>query len=87
LGGQAGITGHLSIGDGARIGAQAGVMADVPAKAEVVWAPAVPARQFFRDYAMLQRMVAREHAARAQGGTNPAGASGYGDSEKDRDRG
>jgi UDP-3-O-[3-hydroxymyristoyl] glucosamine N-acyltransferase len=67
LGGQAGVTGHLTIGDGARVGAQSGVMADVPAKAEVVGSPAMPARQFFRDYATMRRMVAREQAARGAG--------------------
>ena len=35
-GGQAGITGHLKIGPGARIGAQSGVMRDVPAGQTVI---------------------------------------------------
>ena len=63
LGGQAGITGHLTIGDFARIGAKSGVMADVPAKAEYVGAPAQPAREFFREYATLRKIAARERAA------------------------
>jgi UDP-3-O-[3-hydroxymyristoyl] glucosamine N-acyltransferase len=62
---QAGLTGHLRIGSRARIGAQAGVMADVPAAADVVGSPAQPVRDFFRQVAMLKRLVAR----RAQGGT------------------
>ena len=37
--GQAGLTGHLRIGRRARIGAQAGVMADVPAGTDVVGSP------------------------------------------------
>jgi UDP-3-O-[3-hydroxymyristoyl] glucosamine N-acyltransferase len=84
LGGQAGITGHLSIGDGARVGAKSGVMADVPAKVEVVGAPAMPARQFFREHATLRRIVAREQAARGAGqdGGTPDGGAGT-----DRDRG
>ena len=84
LGGQAGITGHLSIGDGARVGAKSGVMADVPAKAEVVGAPAMPARQFFREHATMRRIVAREQAARGAGqdGGTPDGGAGT-----DRDRG
>ena len=57
VGGQAGLTGHLRIGRRARIGAQAGVMADVPAGAEVVGSPAQPAREFFRQVAMLRRLV------------------------------
>jgi len=47
LGGQAGLTGHLRIGRRARIGAQAGVMSDVPADADVVGSPAQPVRAFF----------------------------------------
>ena len=84
LGGQAGITGHLAIGDGARIGAKSGVMADVPAKAEVVGAPAMPARQFFRDHATVRRMVEREQAAR---GADRNGAPQDGGAGTDRDRG
>lgn len=57
VGPQAGLTGHLRIGRMARIGAQAGVMADVEAGAEVVGSPAQPRRAFFREVAMLRRMV------------------------------
>jgi UDP-3-O-[3-hydroxymyristoyl] glucosamine N-acyltransferase len=57
IGGQAGFSGHLRIGQRARIGAQAGVMADVPAGAEVVGSPAQPARAFFREIAVLRRLV------------------------------
>ena len=55
IGGQAGLTGHLNIGRGARIGAQGGVMADVPAGADVVGSPAQPAKEFFRQIALLRR--------------------------------
>jgi len=75
IGGQAGVTGHLTIGNGARIGAQSGVMGDVPAGAEFVGAPAMPARQFFRDYATMRKIVAREQGARsaaASGSTQEA---------------
>src|SRR3712207_8127953 len=41
---QAGLTGHLKIGAGAQIGAQAGVMRDVEQGARVVGSPAVPVR-------------------------------------------
>jgi UDP-3-O-[3-hydroxymyristoyl] glucosamine N-acyltransferase len=61
--GQAGLTGHLRIGLRARIGAQAGVMSDVPAGADVVGSPAQPVREFFRHIAELRRLV-REAAAR-----------------------
>ena len=69
IGGQAGLTGHLRIGRGARIGAQAGVMADVPAGQDVVGAPAVPARTFFRSVATLRRLV--EEAQDRPGKSDP----------------
>ena len=59
LGGQAGITGHLAIGDKARIGAKSGVMSDVPAGQEWAGAPAMPAREFFRQIAALKRLAGR----------------------------
>ncbi|MBU6507145.1 MAG: UDP-3-O-(3-hydroxymyristoyl)glucosamine N-acyltransferase [Alphaproteobacteria bacterium] len=57
IGGQGGLTGHLNIGSGAKIGAQAGVMRDVPAGETVIGAPAIPAREFFRQVAALQRLA------------------------------
>ena len=57
VGGQAALAGHLRIGQGARIGAQAGVMADVPAGAALVGSPAQPRREFFRQVAALKRMA------------------------------
>ncbi len=57
LGGQAGLAGHLHIGSGAQIAAQAGVMGDVPAGGKWCGAPAVPIRDFFRQTALLQRLV------------------------------
>jgi UDP-3-O-[3-hydroxymyristoyl] glucosamine N-acyltransferase len=71
LGGQAGLTGHLRIGRRARIGAQAGVMADVPAGADVVGSPAQPARAFFREVAVVRRLV--RNAARPT--AEPKGAT------------
>jgi UDP-3-O-[3-hydroxymyristoyl] glucosamine N-acyltransferase len=84
LGGQAGLTGHLSIGDGARVGAQAGVMDDVAARTEVAGSPAMPARQYFRDYATMRRMVAREQAARAEATRNNGAAADVAPPSKDR---
>jgi UDP-3-O-[3-hydroxymyristoyl] glucosamine N-acyltransferase len=69
LGGQAGLTGHLRIGQGARVGAQAGVMSDVPAGAEVVGSPAQPVREFFRQTALLRRMLRKMDTGRHAGGT------------------
>lgn len=57
LAAQAGLVGHLSIGKGARVGAQAGVMRDVPAGVTVMGSPAMPAKQFFREVATLQRLA------------------------------
>ncbi|MGH7119389.1 MAG: UDP-3-O-(3-hydroxymyristoyl)glucosamine N-acyltransferase [Acetobacteraceae bacterium] len=68
IGGQAGFVGHLHIGRKARIGAQAGVIADVPAGANVVGSPAVARRSFFRQLALLRRL-----ASGKQTGSGPAG--------------
>jgi UDP-3-O-[3-hydroxymyristoyl] glucosamine N-acyltransferase len=57
IGGQGGLAGHLQIGDRARIGAKAGLMRDVPAGETVIGSPAVPAAQFWRQVAFLQRAV------------------------------
>lgn len=59
VGGQVGVAGHLRVGKGARIGAQAGVMADVPAGADVVGSPAEPVRDFFRGVATLRKLARR----------------------------
>lgn len=57
VGGQAAMAGHLRIGRGARIGAQAGVISDTPSGAEVLGSPAQPKRDFFRQVATLKRMT------------------------------
>jgi UDP-3-O-[3-hydroxymyristoyl] glucosamine N-acyltransferase len=56
IGGQAGLAGHLKIGRGARIGAQAGVMSDVVAGAEVIGTPAEPLKDFWRRIAVSRRL-------------------------------
>ena len=60
VGGQAAIAGHIRIGHGARIGAQAGVMSDVPPGAALVGSPAQPRHEFFRQVATLKRMARRQ---------------------------
>jgi UDP-3-O-[3-hydroxymyristoyl] glucosamine N-acyltransferase len=60
MAGQAGIAGHLHIGKGARIGAKAGVMRDVPAGEQQLGAPAIPARQFMRQVAAISRLVEKD---------------------------
>ncbi len=57
--GQAGFAGHLRIGKGARIGAQAGVIADVPPGVEMLGSPAFPAKEFFRQVATLKKLATR----------------------------
>lgn len=57
IGGQAGIAGHLTIGMGAKVGAQSGVMNNVPSGEQVIGSPAFPQKQFFRQVAMLNRLI------------------------------
>lgn len=57
FGGQAGLTGHLHIGAGARIAAQSGVMRNLPPKAEVGGSPAMPIRTWLRGVAAVERLA------------------------------
>ena len=57
VGGQAAMAGHLLIGHGAQIGAQAGVISDVPPGAVLLGSPAQPRKEFFRQVVALKRMV------------------------------
>jgi UDP-3-O-[3-hydroxymyristoyl] glucosamine N-acyltransferase len=59
VGGQAAMAGHLRIGRGAQIGAQAGVISDMPSGAIVLGSPAQPKQDFFRQVATLKRMTKR----------------------------
>ncbi len=67
IGGQAGIAGHITIGRGARIGAQAGVMGEIPAGQEWVGSPAMPAREMFRQVALVKRLAMRKRTAAETG--------------------
>jgi UDP-3-O-[3-hydroxymyristoyl] glucosamine N-acyltransferase len=60
VGGQAAMAGHLRIGHGAEIGAQAGVISDIAPGSKVLGSPARPKRDFFRQIAMIKRMAKRE---------------------------
>lgn len=60
MGGQAGITGHLRIGPGARIAAQSGVMRDVEAGATVGGSPAMPMQEWLRQQATLGQLSRRK---------------------------
>jgi len=57
LAGQAGLAGHLRIAKGARVGAQSGVINDVPPRSDVLGSPAQPAKAFFKEVATLRRLV------------------------------
>jgi UDP-3-O-[3-hydroxymyristoyl] glucosamine N-acyltransferase len=56
LAAQSGVAGHIHVGAGARVGAQAGVMNDVPAKTDVIGSPAWPVREFWRSIARLRKL-------------------------------
>lgn len=59
VGGQAAFTGHVTIGRGAQVGAQAGVISDVAPGAIVLGSPAQPRQDFFRQVATLKRLAKR----------------------------
>lgn len=54
---QGGVAGHLTIGRGARIGAQSGVMKDIPAGEEHFGIPSQPIKQAMRQIATLKRLT------------------------------
>ena len=56
LGGQAGVVDHVRVGRGAKVGAKAGVISDVPAGGEFIGAPALPGREWLRMLAVLRRL-------------------------------
>ena len=59
FGAKAGVSDHVTIGAGAQVIAASGVMRDIPAGETWGGAPAVPARQFWRQVAWLSRMGSR----------------------------
>jgi UDP-3-O-[3-hydroxymyristoyl] glucosamine N-acyltransferase len=64
IGGQAGLAGHLHIGAGAQIAASAGLMNDVPPGARWGGAPAQPIREFWKELAVLKKLVRESKRAR-----------------------
>jgi UDP-3-O-[3-hydroxymyristoyl] glucosamine N-acyltransferase len=64
IGGQGDLTGHLTIGPGARIGAQAGVMRDVDAGATVLGSRAMPVKDDHDMTAYIRRLAARHQGER-----------------------
>lgn len=67
IGGQAGFAGHLKIGSMARIAAKSGVTRDVPAKEEWMGYPAMPLKQYLRQVATLNRLIARKNTSKDEG--------------------
>jgi UDP-3-O-[3-hydroxymyristoyl] glucosamine N-acyltransferase len=59
VGGQAAMAGHLRVGQGSKVGAQAGVISDVPPGAILLGSPAQPRKEFFRQIATLRRLTRR----------------------------
>jgi UDP-3-O-[3-hydroxymyristoyl] glucosamine N-acyltransferase len=67
-----GIADHLTIGEGAQIGASSGLMRDVPAGERWFGTPAKPAREQFREQVTLQRLATRRGSRTApQDGSDP----------------
>lgn len=67
MGGQAGASGHVRIGRGARIAAKTGIMQDVPAGSEMGGYPAQPARSWMREVAWLRRMTRSQGWGKSSG--------------------
>jgi UDP-3-O-[3-hydroxymyristoyl] glucosamine N-acyltransferase len=63
IGGHSGTTDNVTLGEGAQIGAWSAVMSDMPAGARWVGIPARPARAFFREIAVLKRLVEESRVA------------------------
>jgi UDP-3-O-[3-hydroxymyristoyl] glucosamine N-acyltransferase len=57
VGGQSAIAGHLRLGQGVQIAADAGVMTDVPAGERWGGSPARPMRHFFREYHAVKALA------------------------------
>jgi UDP-3-O-[3-hydroxymyristoyl] glucosamine N-acyltransferase len=67
MGGQAGVSGHIHIGRGARVAAKGGVMQDIPAGGNMGGFPAQPARAWMREVAWLRRMTRSQGWGKAPG--------------------
>jgi len=56
-GGQAGFADHLTIGSGARLGAQCGIMRDVLEGEVLMGSPAMPFKTYYRQIAVLKKLT------------------------------
>ncbi len=57
IAGQAGVAGHIKIGAGTQLAARSGLMRDAPAGSRMAGNPAIPAREFFRQFALLSKLA------------------------------
>lgn len=73
IAGQAGLVGHVRIGTGSRVGAQAGIMNDLPPRSEVLGSPAQPVKTFFRELAILRRMARADRMGSRNSGDTDRG--------------
>lgn len=64
VGGQAAFAGHIHIGAGARIGAQAGIISSVPAGMTMIGSPGMPGNEYFRQVATLRQLARRKNVNR-----------------------
>lgn len=60
MGGQSGAVGHIRIGTGAQIGAQSGVISDVPSGERWSGYPSRPVNAWAREVALLKRLTRRK---------------------------
>jgi UDP-3-O-[3-hydroxymyristoyl] glucosamine N-acyltransferase len=67
LGGRVGVNNHVTIGEGAQIAATSVVHGDVPPGARWGGIPAKPAKQWFRELMMIERMARNETNAKTAG--------------------
>ena len=52
-----GISGHITVADNTKIGAQAGIMSSVKSEGEVLLgSPAIDAKEYLRAYAMFKKL-------------------------------
>jgi UDP-3-O-[3-hydroxymyristoyl] glucosamine N-acyltransferase len=60
-----GLADHVTIGDGALLAAQSGVMRDIPAGERWMGSPARPVRQHHRELIVLERLAQRRNAGQS----------------------
>lgn len=56
LGGQVGLGGHITIGDNTNIGAQSGIISNIEGGVNIMGAPAIPVKSFFRSSAVFVKL-------------------------------